>query len=339
MAFKNTIVTRGRARGVATATGMATELGHIAEKLQPKHVATPLQARPAARRMNYLGFALFLFGGLTVLVVFARYGFSGDAHEIALYSISVAIAIIPEGLVAVLTVTMAIGVRRMAKKRAVVRKLNSLEALGAVTDICSDKTGTLTQGRMVAVALDVAGERLLRVTGAGIAPVGEFLEEGDAAGPPVDAGRDAALRLALHCAALCNNATLSQAPGTAPGPDAEGPGQWVATGDPTEVALVVLAAKAGVSRDALLAAGHGGARVAHQYDFDSTLKRMSVAVVGPQPGDPVTVFTKGAAEVVLRLCSARAAGPHAQAVSVRGDAGFLWRTLARAEAVRPGPAS
>eukprot|EP00741_Cyanophora_paradoxa_P009498 tig00001496_g9199.t1 len=329
MAYKNSIVTRGRGTGIAVGTGMQTELGRIAEKLTPKKVTTPLQ-----RRMNYLGYALFAFAILCGIVVFAVNKFQGNLQKVALYAISVGIAIIPEGLVAVMTVTMAIGVRRMAQKKAIVRKLNSLEALGAVTDICSDKTGTLTQGKMVAVAVQLPDPqpREFEVEAAGVVPEGVFSEGGVAEHNYASGVKsaDPALGRLLACAALCNNATVHKAAAVAGAKPSEAAHGWATTGDPTEVALQVLAMKGGVKKEALLR-DHYGPQLC-QYDFDATLKRMTTVFRSKSaPGGPLHAFAKGAAEVILGACSHRFPGDAADMPPVPVDEAFVSRTLARVE--------
>ncbi|KAF9216804.1 hypothetical protein BGZ59_007905, partial [Podila verticillata] len=146
MVFSSTTVVKGRAKGIVTSTGMKTQIGKIATSLlqADTHEATPLQ-----KRLNKLAWCVFVAALFLVLIVFGVHKFQ-YSNEVAIYAISVSIAIIPEGLVAVVTLTMAFGVRRMAAFKAIVRRLSSLESLGAVTNICSDKTGTLTQSKMVA---------------------------------------------------------------------------------------------------------------------------------------------------------------------------------------------
>eukprot|EP00741_Cyanophora_paradoxa_P009820 tig00000147_g9513.t1 len=347
MAYKNSIITRGRGSGVAVGTAMNTELGKIAEKLKPKRITTPLQ-----RRMNYLGYALFAFAVLCGIVVFAVNKFQGNLQKVALYAISVGIAIIPEGLAAVMTVTMAIGVRKMARNKAIVRKLNSLEALGAVTDICCDKTGTLTQGKMVAVSIFMP-DRAIEVSGAGIVPEGTFAEASSSGGgnEQVHDYRsesktpDDALRRLLVGVSMCNNATVHEkteleveaTTGASAAPDhdrssefqpvASSP-EWVSTGDPTEVALQVLAVKGGVLKNNLLRDEYNPIC---QYDFDATLKRMTVVVEPKRNRNALLVVTKGAAEVVLRSCTHWFQGKAGNDRGIPLDERFTERMLAQVE--------
>ncbi len=278
MAFMGTVVTAGRGLGIVVATGRATQIGRIADALAvPLEKPTPLQQKLAA-----LGRLLVVLS-IALCALIAAIGIAqGRAMgEVIMTAVSLAVAVIPEGLVAVVTITMAVGVQRMARRGAIVRHLPAVETLGSVTTICSDKTGTLTEGRMSATDLWVA-ERAISVTGTGYRPQGEFQIDGR----PL-AERGPALELALLTAALCNNAVLQEDPTAG----------WEAVGDTTEAALQVLAWKAGMGKPQL-AATH---EFLTELPFDSQRRRMSVIYAAPD--ERVLVLTKGAPESILAVCA------------------------------------
>ncbi|REK58523.1 MAG: calcium-translocating P-type ATPase, SERCA-type [Thermobacillus sp.] len=290
--FMGTMVTRGTGRGIVIRTGMQTEMGKIAHMIeQAEEAETPLQ-----RRLAQLGKVLIAVAiALTVMVVIAGILHGQPAYDMFLAGVSLAVAAIPEGLPAIVTIALALGVQRMIRRRAIVRKLPSVETLGCATVICSDKTGTLTQNKMTVTRLWTGG-RTLEVTGEGYVPRGEVLENG----APVDLKRDAALRRLLQVAALCNNARLVRAgedgqPRRA-GKHAEAEDEWIMQGDPTEGALIVLAAKLGVTVSSL----EGLYRREREYPFDSGRKRMSV-LVSHQGGR--IVCTKGAPDLLMEQCA------------------------------------
>jgi len=292
IAFMGTMVTRGTGKGIVIRTGMRTEMGKIASMIeQAGEAETPLQ-----RRLAQLGKVLIAAAiALTVVVVIAGILHGQPAYDMFLAGVSLAVAAIPEGLPAIVTIALALGVQRMIRRRAIVRKLPSVETLGCATVICSDKTGTLTQNKMTVVRLWTEG-RTLEVTGEGYEPRGEVLENGR----PVDLKRDAALRRLVQVAALCNNARLVRAeeagrPGRA-GRRADNADDWVLQGDPTEGALIVLAAKLGVTVSSL----EGLYRREKEYPFDSERKRMSV-LVSHQGGR--LVCTKGAPDLLMERCA------------------------------------
>ncbi|KAG0031266.1 Na+ ATPase [Podila clonocystis] len=304
MVFSSTTVVKGRAKGIVTNTGMKTQIGKIATSLlqADTHEATPLQ-----KRLNKLAWCVFIAALFLVLIVFGVHKFE-YSKEVAIYAISVSIAIIPEGLVAVVTLTMAFGVRRMAAFKAIVRRLSSLESLGAVTNICSDKTGTLTQSKMVAVRMWFPVDGYYRVSGTGFVPEGEIFRQGEMVEGndneqklDAGAGSNSYLR-AIQVASLCNMSELrrTQHPETH--------GEWTAIGDPTEIALQVLSHKAGLAKPDLVAQGFN---LVAEFPFDSSVKRMSVLYQAPTttegPGDHF-IFMKGATERILSCCSAYRAG-------------------------------
>jgi P-type Ca2+ transporter type 2C len=251
MAFKGTAATAGRARGVVVATGMATELGQIATLLQT-HAPEPT---PLQRRLARLGRRMAVAAIVVCALVFATGIARGEpAEDMFLVSVSLAVAAIPEGLPAIVTVALALGARRMADRRAIIRRLPAVETLGSVTVICSDKTGTLTENRMMVEQVWTAAG-LYRVSGDGYAPEGGLGGMADAADPDV--------RQLAEVAAACNDATLLPPEGDR--------AEWTITGDPTEGALVALAAKLGVDRVAL---GTRWPRVA-EISFDADRRRMT----------------------------------------------------------------
>jgi Ca2+-transporting ATPase len=252
MAFKGTAVTFGRARGVVVATGMATELGEIARLLRARREAsTPLQ-----RRLAVLGRWMAVAALVIVTVVFVVGLARGEpADEMFLTAVSLAVAAIPEGLPAVVTVSLALGARRMAERRALIRKLPAVETLGSVTVICSDKTGTLTENRMMVeqVWTPIA---TYGVDGSGYEPKGALSSD------PVIA-EDPYLARVGRVAVACNDASLHA-------PDRPN-GDWTITGDPTEGALLALAGKLGFDRAELESSLPRRAEIA----FDAVRQRMT----------------------------------------------------------------
>ncbi|CAA9269053.1 MAG: Lead, cadmium, zinc and mercury transporting ATPase; Copper-translocating P-type ATPase [uncultured Acidimicrobiales bacterium] len=270
MAHMNTVVTRGRGELVVTATGMATEMGALAELLQAAHNApTPLQEQLAV-----LGERLAAVGGAAVAVFFLLGLARGESvADTLLAAVALAVAAIPEGLPAVVTVTLAVGVHQMAKRGAIVKRLASVETLGSTTVICSDKTGTLTLNQMTARAV-VIGDTVYRVTGEGYAGEGDILGPGDTHG-------EAAVVPLARLALACNDSRVVEA---------------AAMGDPTEAALVTLAAKAGVARESL---DRQWPRLA-EVPFDSARKFMATFHGDASGG--VVVAVKGGADVLLARC-------------------------------------
>jgi Ca2+-transporting ATPase len=291
--YMGTMVTSGTAKGIVTATGMSTEMGKIAHMIQHTEEAqTPLQ-----RRLEQLGKILIAVAILlTVMVVVAGVAHGHPLYMMFLAGVSLAVAAIPEGLPAIVTIALALGVQRMIRRKAIVRKLPSVETLGCASVICSDKTGTLTQNQMMVTRLWLGG-RLLEITGEGYEPSGMLLEAGKAA----ETKGDAALRRLAQAAVLCNNAELYRHEGEKiprkkkTGNAESDAGEWKIKGDPTEGALLVAAAKAGYTRSALEALY----RREREFPFDSQRKRMSV-IVSHQGGQ--LVLAKGAPDLLVELC-------------------------------------
>ncbi|WNQ13660.1 calcium-translocating P-type ATPase, SERCA-type [Paenibacillus aurantius] len=289
LGFMGTMLTRGTAKGVVVRTGMDTEMGKIAGLIQgTEAMETPLQ-----HRLEQLGKILILVSiGLTVMVVLAGILHGQPPYAMFLAGVSLAVAAIPEGLPAIVTIALALGVQRMIKRKAIVRKLPSVETLGCASVICSDKTGTLTQNKMTVTHLWRGGD-LLEVTGDGYTPHGDILHNGK----PADLRQDPSLRRLMQISVLCNNATLHKEETESKGKKSreEAAESWQIKGDPTEGALVVLGAKAGLTQESLADTFN---RVG-EYPFDSERKRMSV-LLEHQGGR--LVFTKGAPDMLLQQC-------------------------------------
>ncbi|CAE7224993.1 unnamed protein product [Rhizoctonia solani] len=365
MLFSSANVVKGRATGIVVATGMGTQVGAIATAMKKKktsrvpkrtgdgkkislhkrmreHIMVFLGLRsgtPLQIKLSKLAYVLFICAIVLAIIVFGVARFN-VTNEVAIYAIALGIAIIPESLIAVLTITMSAGTSRMAKQHVIVRKLNALEALGGVTDICSDKTGTLTQGKMIVRKLWI-GSSLVdnneKISGSGsgqgsrtfsveagseaLRPEGRIFENipGESEDEKIikPGSLDLGLRAIVECASLCNVATVSQ----------NKEGVWKSTGDPTEVALQVLAHKLQLGRPKL-ARVHSEEdeeegteidykrdgrryRLLVEYPFDSELKRMSVIYADRERPNENLVLLKGAVENVLAASTACLANPSA----------------------------
>jgi P-type Ca2+ transporter type 2C len=297
MVFTGTEVVQGRAKVIVTNTGMQTELGKIAQMLQDVDTEdTPLQ-----KRMDKLGnvlvsssMALVVF---TIVFGLIRAGNFSPLQDLVEVSLSMAVAVVPEGLPAVITVTLAIGTQRMVKRQALIRKLPAVETLGSVNTICSDKTGTLTQNKMVVQEVETI-ENNFSVTGEGYVPNGDFVNSVTQQKIQPQEYRD--LSTLLTACVVCNDASLNS----------NGAGRdWTIIGDPTEGALLAVAGKAGLEQHTLN----------NQFDrfgeipFSSERKRMSVIVNGSSSAigsneqlstnhEQNIMFTKGSPELVLENC-------------------------------------
>ncbi len=290
MAFMGTVAAYGRGLGLVVGTGMDTEIGSIATMLQAVEVEeTPLQSR-LDQLGKVLGWAALGVCGLVFIAGFAR-GF--DALQMFLVAVSLAVAAVPEGLPAVVTITLALGMRQMIQRNALVRRLASVETLGSTTVICSDKTGTLTQNRMTVTRLWVDGNDFW-VTGDSANDEGSFLVDGE----EIDLDDYPACVPALQLAVMNSDAAIERMEGDEGAP-------YRVVGDPTEVALIVAAAKAGIYQDDL---DKAYPRIG-EIPFDSTRKRMTTLHRIQEPRrdlshrDWEVAATKGAPDVILELCS------------------------------------
>lgn len=315
MAWASSTVTKGRGSGIVVAIGMHTQVGMIAELLRGKKqreggpfrrfisriadsvkhvlglVGTPLQVKLSK-------FALVLFGLAILLAVIV---FSVSKWKInddnLIYGICVAVAVIPESLIAVLTVTMAVGTKTMAKGNVIVRKMQALEAIGGVTNICSDKTGTLTQGKMVArkAVIPVLGEISVEGVESPFDPTSGSVtyEKG-----LVDASlvkKSPELEIFLEGIALCNLSTVTRNDASY-GSSEKLEGQWAATGEPTEISLQVFAMRFCRGKQDLLASGDW--ELLAEHPFDSTVKKMAVVYFNSRR-DTIEAYMKGAGEVIV----------------------------------------
>ena len=290
MAFSGTVITRGRGRGIVTATGMATEMGQIAGLMQNvEEEDTPLQ-----KRLDQLGKWLVVLCLLISAIVVGLGIHQGKPlFQMFLAGVSLAVAAIPEGLPAVVTIALAIGVQKMIRRNAIIRKLPAVETLGCATVICSDKTGTLTQNEMTVRQVWIGGNTI-EISGQGYDPKGEFITEDE---KRVEIKGDIAK--ALTISALCNNAALRKSNIAISGMfrRSKNDRDWQISGDPTEGALLVLGAKGGVWRESL---EKNISRI-DEIPFDSERKRMTV-IYRDQLGNK-EAMVKGAPDVVLNLCS------------------------------------
>ena len=322
-AFMSTLITYGRGKGLVIGTGMNTQIGIIAEMIQSyEDEETPLQ-----KKLEHLGKVLgtaclaicalvFIFGLVrdTHLTAALQGDFMGwlkaeqkDIINLFMTAVSLAIAAVPEGLPAIVTICLALGMQRMIKHNALIRKLPAVETLGSATVICSDKTGTLTQNEMTVVQ-GFVGKQHFRVSGEGYDPNGDFTVGGQPFSPTQDV--DAALL--FKGALVCNDARLEERT------DESGQKAWRIVGDPTEGAMVTLAAKGGLWRTEL---DKQLPRV-QEIPFDSERKRMSTVhgldaapELAALAGEPLMLFVKGAPDVVLNLCVSKLEGGKAVAMT------------------------
>ncbi|MBD2410616.1 magnesium-transporting ATPase [Nostoc calcicola FACHB-389] len=298
LVFQGTEVVQGRGKVLVTNTGMTTELGKIAAMLQSvESEPTPLQQRMTQLGNVLVTGSLILVAIVVIGGVIQARGFS-NIQELLEVSLSMAVAVVPEGLPAVITVTLALGTQRMVRQNALIRKLPAVETLGSVTTICSDKTGTLTQNKMVVQSV-FTNDKTFRVTGEGYAPTGDFLLNSEKISleesPEISA-------LSVACA-VCNDSVLQKEKG-----------EWAILGDPTEGALVTLAGKAGIEKEQW----NSKLPRVGEFPFSSERKRMSVisqvqevatgegslnavdpAIANFLQSEPYLMFTKGSPELIL----------------------------------------
>ncbi|MEG4501035.1 cation-transporting P-type ATPase [Microcoleus sp. F10-C6] len=311
--FQGTEVVQGRAKAIVTNTGMQTELGKIAAMLQSvESEPTPLQQRMGQLGNVLVSGALALVAVVVIggMITFKNGGIGFDTSrfpELLKVSLSMAVAVVPEGLAAVVTVTLALGTRRMVKRNALIRKLPAVETLGSVTTICSDKTGTLTQNKMV-VQLVCTGDCTVGVSGDGYAPIGDFTDRHTSA-QINNLEEYPELESLLIACAVCNDAVLQQEQQ-----------EWKILGDPTEGALLSLAGKAGIYKEKQSQLLQRTA----EFPFSSERKRMSVICEVPgssgHSGFPAAegqqanylMLTKGSPELTLERCKGIILGDRVQ---------------------------
>jgi potassium/sodium efflux P-type ATPase len=294
MTYSSTTLCKGRGKAIVTSIGMQTEIGKIAKRLLDSgdNARTPLQ-----KSLDRMALVLLAVAIISLIIVFAVAKFQID-DQVVLYAISTAIAVIPEGLIAVVTLTQAFGVNAMAKSNALVRRLVALENLGSVTNICSDKTGTLTQSKMVLTRFWRPDTGFYKVSGLGFDIEGEIKPENQEEQQDetiTKSNMNYGLRRLVQSAALCNMSEVRQNHETQ---------EYYGIGDPTEIALQVFSHKLDMGKPLLTNSTDktdGGWKLLSEYPFDSSIKRMSV-LTEQQNGDLVG-FLKGATERVLECCS------------------------------------
>jgi Ca2+-transporting ATPase len=279
MVFAGTAVSYGRGRGLVVDTGMQTEFGKIAQLLQTVETGrTPLQ-----HNLDKVGTALARAAFVVVTIIVLLGLLRGQPFiEMLIFGIALAVAVVPEALPAVVTISLAIGVQKMVRRNALIRRLPAVETLGSTSVICSDKTGTLTKDEMTVRKIFAAGQ-MFKVTGAGYTPDGEFFVNGGMPVAPTESlkGMLAAAALASDTQLICGKNDSGN--------------DWDIKGDPTEGALLVAAAKAGLQKESLDA----GAPRLHEIPFTSERKRMTTL---HQVNGGLTAYAKGAPEVILDGC-------------------------------------
>ncbi len=280
MVYAGTAATYGRGKALVVATGMQTEFGKIAQLLQTVETGkTPLQ-----HNLDKVGTALARAAFVVVAIIVALGLFRGQPFvEMLIFGIALAVAVVPEALPAVVTISLAIGVQKMVKRNALIRRLPAVETLGSTSVICSDKTGTLTKDEMTVRKIFAAGE-LFKVSGAGYSPVGEFSLNGSGSIAPTTG-----LQKLLTAATLASDTHLIA------DVENESGNEWNIKGDPTEGALVVAAAKAGLQKELL---DSEYPRV-QEIPFSSETKRMTTL---HQTNGNLTAYAKGAPEMILESC-------------------------------------
>ncbi|KAI8139025.1 hypothetical protein BJV82DRAFT_628752 [Fennellomyces sp. T-0311] len=319
MAYSSTIVSKGRGKAIVTATGMQTEIGKVAKKLSD---AGDTDRTRLQKSLNKMYIALMIAAVICVIIVLASVKFDAD-YDIGMYAMTAALSVLPAGLTTVMTVTLVLGGKQMAQQKAIVRKLKCLETLGSVTNIFSDKTGTLTMAKMVVIRFWTLDEGYFYVTPKGLAPEGDVYRTKDLSDDSVNAMNgelvdksniSETVKQLVRCSALCNMSSIFRRDEstTISIPENEKAGDikteieettesddWIPSGAPTEVALQVLAHKFGMGKPQLTAMGW---ELLAEYQFDSTIKRMSTLCRDNTTGEAF-VFTKGAAERIVPMCT------------------------------------
>ncbi|KAI4865718.1 potassium/sodium eff [Hypoxylon rubiginosum] len=335
MLYSASTITRGRGKGVVVATGMGTEVGKIAQLLREnpnqgdnasrldaywKRVKRNgrsilgLDGTPLQVKLSKFALLLFALAILLAVIVFSASLWNID-DEVLIYGICVGVAVIPESLIAVLTISMAVGTKAMAKGNVIVRKLSALEAVGGVTNICSDKTGTLTQGKMITrkIWLCNGSAAVVEACTHPFDPSSGMVVWNDQESELQDDSKSISLlsptaRKFVECLSLCNNATVTDGKPSPTDDAAEtstistiAASNWTAVGEPTEIALHVFAMRFGVNKATI--SQTDGTYLLAEHPFDSACKRMTVIYSSPS-SNLVEVYTKGALEVMLPLLDA-----------------------------------
>ncbi|KAI0173076.1 potassium/sodium eff [Hypoxylon sp. FL1284] len=337
MLYSASSITRGRGKGIVVATGMGTEVGKIAQLLRESpdlgddtsrlgaywtRVKTTargvlgLDGTPLQVKLSKFALLLFAFAILLAVIVFSASLWNID-DEVLIYGICVGVAVIPESLIAVLTISMAVGTKAMAKGNVIVRKLSALEAVGGVTNICSDKTGTLTQGKMITkrVWLCNGSAAVVEACTHPFDPSSGTVVWNDQESAAQDDDKSISpsspspmARKFIECLSLCNNATVTDGKSASADEAAEististiETSDWTAVGEPTEIALQVFAMRFGTSKAAI--SQTEGVHLIAEHPFDSACKRMTVVYSSPS-SSLVEIYTKGALEVMLPLLDA-----------------------------------
>ncbi len=304
MAFSGTAVVRGRGEAIVVATGMSSQIGRIATMLDQDDGQTPLQQQ-ISWLGRWLGIAVVALSALIVgaVILTAETRTFDTTVDALLIGVSLAVAAVPEGLPAILSVVLALGVQRMARERAIVKRLSSVETLGSASVICSDKTGTLTRNEMTVVQVVTASGEC-DLTGVGYEPVGELVIRG---APPSPEQVRAEVAAVLNAGSLANDASLRE----------QEPGAWTVHGDPTEAAFLVAEQKIGI------APIDGRPDRVAEIPFSSERRRMTTVnrdtddngTAGTVDDTEFTLFTKGAPDVVLDLCTHERIGGHVVALT------------------------
>lgn len=297
IAYAGTIVTYGRGKAVIVETGMSTEIGQIAELIKStEKEKTPLQIKISGL-VKIIAFVALISSAMTFFIGF----YAGiELFEMFFFAAASAISAIPEGLPVVMTITLAVGVNRIAKRKAIIRKLQAVDTLGAATVICTDKTGTLTTNQMTVRKIFVDNQ-FVDITGAGFTPEGQFQINDE----EIDVEQIKTLQTLLYNASLCNNARLRSHKLETGGR------KWEVYGDPTEGALLVLSAKKGIHKEEM----EENYNRIDEIPFNSTQKYM--VTFHKNSSKEIYVYLKGAPEVVLNLCSK---------ISINGDIRNLMQT-------------
>ncbi|TFG09491.1 MAG: HAD family hydrolase, partial [Promethearchaeota archaeon] len=297
IAYAGTVVTYGRGKAVVVETGMNTEIGQIAELIKTtEKEKTPLQIKLSGL-VKIFAFVALISSAMTFFIGFCA---GIELFEMFFFAVASAISAIPEGLPVVMTITLAVGVNRMAKRKAIIRKLQAVDTLGAATVICTDKTGTLTTNQMTVRKIFVDNQ-FVDITGAGFTPEGQFQINDE----EIDVEQIKTLQPLLYNASLCNNARLRSHKLES------GERRWEIYGDPTEGALLVLSAKNGIHKEEI----EENYNRIDEIPFNSTQKYM--VTFHKNSSKEIHVYLKGAPEVVLNLCSK---------ISINGDIRNLMQT-------------